>query len=81
VKSLPEQMREAADVLEAATQRYFQGRGDPDPALHDWRPANLRYVADQFEQEDGPGKATVETGHDMGLSHAAEMFPQFRRGQ
>lgn len=51
--TLPQRMREAADTLVEATERYRPGGTDaPDPELHDWRPANLRYVADQFEEED-----------------------------
>lgn len=58
--SLPVRMREAADTLEEATKRYFavrdSGAGDREilahPDHHDWRPVNLRYVADRFEEED-----------------------------
>jgi hypothetical protein len=52
---LPQRMREAADTLVEATKRYHNygvDRGEVDPELQDWRPANLRYIADEFEKEE-----------------------------
>lgn len=55
--TLPERMRQAADILEEASARYdrLRNKGAKRPGdyeLVDWRPANLRYVAGQFEHED-----------------------------
>lgn len=48
-ESLPERMRQAADILEEAT-KLIPGTYQPDPTQHLWRAANLRYVARQLEQ-------------------------------
>ena len=58
MSDLPARMREAADVLVEVTRRYHEYgviRGEVDPEHMDWRPVNLRYVADQFEAEDAEG--------------------------
>jgi len=47
---LPVRMRLAADVLEQTTTRYH-GTGAESSHV-DWRPVNLRYVADDWERAD-----------------------------
>lgn len=48
---LPDQMRLAADILVTTSMRYFESR-ESKPELVDWRPANLRSVAREFEEQD-----------------------------
>lgn len=64
-RPLHERARDAADTLEDMTRRYFRETTGKDfrettgkgPEFVDWRPVNLRDVADQFEQEDAESAA------------------------
>jgi hypothetical protein len=73
MSSLSQRAREAADTLVEMTKHYYgQGHKDQrgiviDPELHDWRPANLRYVADQIDAEAKPAPKLVVVGYaEMG---------------
>jgi hypothetical protein len=73
---LPSRMKNAANVLEDASRRHYKEMVAKVDEI-DWRPANLRYVADGWEFEDDKANQVTELAQLLYTSGSTSQFPFF----